>query len=282
MNKKIYVFLPILLLSIGMASAISPDSSLWKLELTWEKVTEFFGGESVKVNHMNERLQEIEDMIAKGKHNHALQAKAVFNANLVSLKTKENIETLSTKIQKYDEQLETTLQDEKQIVLSGSGGSMAVVSAESLGRVKKKGYGRVRLSGKGYVYMAGGTDYFVEESSNEKGKIYVSGEGRLILQDRGGDAEVEVLEKGFGIIHEIESGTTEPKVTVYKGKGRVNIRGSDIVVKIRGDDLYIDASGKGFLIAQGQFDITVGDEPEFSVDGYFSQVITPLSETNTE
>jgi len=281
MNKKISMLLIIGLLSMGLVSAVEPDSSLWGAELFFEKLWERLSNKAFD-NHMQERIQEINTMQTKNKLAHALRAKAEYDSRVINLVKQDDVDYYTELVEPEENALSTAATAEGVIVVGNNERAMSILGSAATDVIKKQGAGRVRISGNGYVYMKGSTMYFVDEISNDKGKVDISGIGRMTLTDYAGDATVEIVEKGFGKVVDKNEGTSRPQTTIYSGKGRAIVRGSSMVIKVFGKNLYVDASGKGLINARGNFEIIKDDEPSVSVSDYYSTVLTPLVERTNE
>lgn len=84
--------------------------------------------------------------------------------------------------------------------------------------------------------------------------INLSGDGTLYIVDRGGDASIHV--SGEGLRREMSwQGQT---LIVYRGfNGRAEISGSDVFVRLVGENIVLDAAGTGRVMLRGTGEYTL-------------------------
>jgi len=100
------------------------------------------------------------------------------------------------------------------------------------GEVTVSGTGRLTAEGDGKAYIAG------------NGTIDMSGSGILAVTDNYGDVAITV--SGFGNKTEIE-----PNKWKYTGTGSAYVEGSDVIVELDGEDIYLTAKGTGTAMLTG-------------------------------
>lgn len=119
--------------------------------------------------------------------------------------------------------------------------------AQSSAQEEARGSGVLHATGDGVATLHGDADY-----------INLSGDGILYIVDRAGDARIHVI--GDGIRREVEWGGE--MLIAYQGfNGRAEISGSDVLVRVVGENIVLDAAGSGRVMLQGegQFSLSRAD-----------------------
>lgn len=115
---------------------------------------------------------------------------------------------------------------------------LLVLPATSFAQVDVEGSAVLHATGDGIATIHGvPADY-----------INISGDGVLYIVDRAGDASIHVT--GDGIRREFEAnGET---IIMYRGfNGRAEISGSDVAVRLIGENIVLDAAGQGRAMLRG-------------------------------
>ncbi len=115
---------------------------------------------------------------------------------------------------------------------------LLVLPASSFAQVDVEGSAVLHATGDGIATIHGmPADY-----------INMSGDGVLYIVDRAGDASINVT--GEGTRREIEvRGET---VIMYRGfNGRAEVSGSDVLVRLIGENIVLDAAGQGRAMLRG-------------------------------
>ncbi len=97
------------------------------------------------------------------------------------------------------------------------------------------------VQGSGWIIAEGSGTAFMKGS----GWARISGDGTLLIQDRGGDAEISI--SGEGTRRDGPDGSI-----IYEGfNGSAYIKGSAITIGLRGDDIRLEAEGRGLVVLKG-------------------------------
>jgi len=114
------------------------------------------------------------------------------------------------------------------------------------------GFAQEEVRGTGVLHATG--DGVATIHGEPADYINISGDGSLYIVDRAGDASINV--SGEGIRREFSwRGET---VIAYQGfNGRAEISGSDVYVRLTGENIVLDAAGTGWVLLRGTGEFTV-------------------------